>query len=175
MTPGIVVTIVAWLFTIAQCVTLLVVFQYGYGRHAWDISLLNFQNWAYFININEILYQPAMCITKVAILMQLLNVFAPTPKTLRWWILQTMIAVNCVFFLLVFFFTVLECTPRKKIWMAGLPGSCIDIKATFIATGAITVADDLFMLVLPLSWVWNLSAPTHKKIFVMSIFATGAL
>ncbi|KAI9708243.1 MAG: hypothetical protein M1820_004197 [Bogoriella megaspora] len=170
-----VVTILAWLFTIALCVTFLIVFRYGYGRHGWDISLQNFQDWAYFININEILYQPTMCITKVAILMQLQDIFAPTPRTLRWWLLNTLIAVNCVFFLLVFFFTVLECTPRKKIWIADTPGTCINIKATFIATGAITVADDLVMLVLPLCWVWDLSAPMRRKLFVMSVFATGTL
>ncbi|KAK7582992.1 hypothetical protein V3481_012286 [Fusarium oxysporum f. sp. vasinfectum] len=53
-------------------------------------------------------------------------------------------------------------------------GSCIDRMAYFIATLALNVATDLFMLALPIPMLWNVKMPKRQKLGLIGIFMTGS-
>lgn len=50
-----------------------------------------------------------------------------------------------------------------------LPGKCINIEKTFVATGVINVCDDFTILVLPLVWVWKLHTNEEESWDLLSL------
>ncbi len=50
----------------------------------------------------------------------------------------------------------LMCVPLPKLWNPSIPGSCIDIGAFFISTGAISIAFDAALLLIPIPICWGL-------------------
>jgi hypothetical protein len=129
------------------------------------------------LNIQQTVYMPAILFTKLAILLQLMDIFVPplVPRNTRWYSLAILVAANTVFFVTLGFLEIFQCVPRAKIWNPRLPGRCIDINKTFVATGVINVIDDFIILVFPLVWTWKLQLRTKQKIGVCMIFATGFL
>ena len=118
---------------------------------------------------------PSILITKVAILLQLLDIFVPQKRDSRWYTLVALIVANVVFFTILFFLEVFSCVPREKIWHPMVPGKCLDIQKTFVATGVINVADDFLILILPVYWVWLLKISAQRKAGISLIFAAGLL
>jgi hypothetical protein len=120
---------------------------------------------------------PAILFTKLAILLQLLEIFVPPQviRNYRFYSLWTLIGLNSIFFTALMFIEIFQCVPRKKIWNPTIQGKCININQTFVATGVINVVDDWVILTLPLVWTWSLQLRLKQKIGVTLIFATGIL
>ena len=118
---------------------------------------------------------PAILLTKTAVLLQLLEIFVPQKRTSRWYTLLILIGANVVFFLILFFIEIFQCTPREKIWNPTISGTCLDIQKSYVATGVINVCDDFIILILPLYWVWLLQISLKRKAGISLIFAAGLL
>jgi hypothetical protein len=120
---------------------------------------------------------PAILFTKVAILLQLVDIFVPPhmARNSRWYSLYLLIISNTIIFNLLGFLEIFQCMPRKKIWNLTIKGRCIDINKTFVATAVIDVIDDFIILIIPLVWAWKLQLRPKQKIGVSAIFATGFL
>lgn len=118
---------------------------------------------------------PAIFSVKTVILTQYLNIFCPSKKAPRWKVIVSLIVANAIFFTILFFLEIFQCIPRPKIWNPSIPGSCINIEQTFIASGVINVCDDFTILILPISWIWRLQSPLRKKIGICVVFCTGVL
>ena len=139
---------------------------------SWLEDIIQFEK---LVNIQEIVYIPAILFTKVAVLMQLMDIFSPVRLSHRWWTLQGLIAANSIFFIFLFFIEIFECIPRDKIWTPYLPGRCININQTFVATGVVNVIDDFLILVFPISWILKLRINARKKLGICFVFGTGLL
>ena len=118
---------------------------------------------------------PSILLTKIAILLQFVELFVTQRKSSRWYALVGLMVANSIFFAILFFLEIFQCLPREKIWIPSLSGTCIDINKTFVASGVINVLDDFTILMLPISWVWKLHTPNRKKIGISLVFGTGLL
>ena len=118
---------------------------------------------------------PTILFTKASVLLQLLQIFVTEKRSGKWYILQTLIWGNAVFFILCFFLEIFECIPREKIWHPPLQGHCIDIQRTFVATAAINICSDFSILIMPLFWVWRLRLQMKKKAKISLVFTAGLL
>ena len=121
------------------------------------------------------MYMPSILFTKVAILLQLIQIFVIGRKVFRWYLFYVLIGLNAFFFTIHFFLTIFQCIPRQKIWNPTMAGSCIDAERSFIASSVINVFDDFLILGLPLVFTWKLQTPVHKKVRISVIFASGLL
>lgn len=98
-------------------------------------------------------------------------------RTFRAWLWATQ-AFNLVFtlaYLLVFIF---QCRPIDlawKNWLGESAGWCIDVYYFGITHGAIHVAVDVWMLVLPATQVWSLNMKRRRKFAVTLMFSLGLL
>jgi hypothetical protein len=147
----------------------------GVGTHGWEITLEQYSSFAQGINQVQILYMPGIFFVKATILVQFADFFVTQSRNARWWTLWGIIVANAVFFTILLFLEIFECWPREKIWNPTIPGRCIDINQTFVATGALNVLDDFLMLILPLFWIWRLHMRGSRKIGIAAVFATGLL
>lgn len=94
---------------------------------------------------------------------------------MRFWAIMGFIGFNLIFFTILMFLEIFQCVPRPKIWNPMLPGQCIDINSTFVATGVINVIDDFAILILPIAWILKLQTTTKKKLSISAVFLVGLL
>lgn len=80
------------------------------------------------------------------------------------------VVFNFVFYVIYLFLYIFLCPNSKK------DQSCSsDLKTLGIATAAINVVDDFYILLIPLSAVSNLQLPPMRKLGLLAIFFTGFL
>lgn len=77
------------------------------------------------------------------------------------------IAIICV--------SVFQCNPIARAWNPTLPGSCINLKGSFIGNAVPNIATDVAILSLPVPVVWGLQASVAYRLSVIGIFLLGSL
>ena len=121
------------------------------------------------------LYDLTMGFLKLAILFQLLHIFAPIRTSGLNRAIRIIMVALVLFYLTCFMLRVLACIPRKKIWDPFTPGTCINSSAVILSSAVFNSISDFLVLFLPIRSVWQLQIPTRKKWGISTVFATGAL
>lgn len=78
-----------------------------------------------------------------------------------------------VFFLLIVF----QCWPIRSLWDKTITGAkCLPVSVAIGFTGAaLSIVEDIIILLLPLPVVWKLQMSTRKKIAVIFLISMGSL
>lgn len=116
-------------------------------------------------------------LTKIAILLQLLDLFIPPPlpPNRRSYCLWVLIILNILFFTIMLFLKIFQCVPRRKIWNPSIKGKCQSYPVFLLFGSVFNVTDDLLILALPVAWAFKLKLRAAEKVGVVGIFATGIL
>ena len=168
--------------------------QYGNGIHQWNVPLSKVLQFfkvgastfstrtcanrchVQLSNAVEIVYCITALSTKVAILLQIQHIFITSRKSIRFLLVQLVIWINALWYFINIFLNAFPCTPRAKIWDPLLPGHCsISYNVVDYISCIFNMVSDLFILVLPIMWVWKLQMPRKRKFGVSLIFASGIL
>lgn len=130
-----------------------------------------------FSHIGAVLYGPTALSIKLAILINWLRIFVPQgQRNTTYWIIQTHIWANVLFYGITTITEIFRCWPREKIWNILYQGGgrCpINIEAQNLATSVLNVVSDSAILALPQSIIWRLQMPRAKKIGVSLLFVVG--
>ena len=105
----------------------------------------------------------------------ILRIFCSVRRDVSYWLTQSLIAVNGIFYLIWFFIPIFECFPRSKIWTPEDPGHCLDVDGLYIASAVFNMLSDIAMLSTPLYLVWKLQMSRRRKIAVSIVFLSGSL
>jgi hypothetical protein len=120
----------------------------------------------------ECVYCTAIGIVKISILLMYARVF-PTrgfriaAYTLGTIVISWVIAIICV--------SVFQCTPIARAWDMSLPGTCINLKGSFIGNAVPNILTDIAILSLPVHVVWGLQATIVHRLSVIGVFLLGSL
>ncbi|KAI0475610.1 hypothetical protein GGR56DRAFT_646648 [Xylariaceae sp. FL0804] len=68
------------------------------------------------------------------------------------------------------FSTLFECIPIAKAWDATLPGHCIQTFPWYLATAALSVLVDCYILLLPLPMIWTLNVSLRRRVYLLVTF-----
>jgi hypothetical protein len=69
-----------------------------------------------------------------------------------------------------------NCQPIAKNWDVTISeGSCINVAKILMTHGALNIATDIAMLVLPIALVQKLKLPVRQKVALACLFMTGTL
>ncbi|KAK8108557.1 Satratoxin biosynthesis SC1 cluster protein 4 [Apiospora sp. TS-2023a] len=142
----------------------------GFGLHLWDVDPANAPALLQIVYAGQIVYSLVKTLAKVAILCLIRQVFSQVA-----WIQRV---VKCGF---VFYFcsgvsfttvVVLQCLPIQANWIPSLrpQSKCLDIQAVSYVAGALTIAEDIFMIVLPLPHLLRMQMSSRKKLSVALLF-----
>ena len=128
----------------------------------------------------RILYCINMFLIKLAILLQLLRVFVPLHKrSTMFWACHALIWLNFIYYTTYVFLAIFSCNPVKKGWSKQvypeIEGTCLDLRAAYIAGAAINTASDLSIVILPQPLIWNLQLSLNRKVGLCAIFLIGLL
>jgi hypothetical protein len=121
-----------------------------------------------------------MFLVKLAILLQFMRIFVPLhQRNWMFWICHAVIWFNFIYFIIFVFLVIFHCRPMTKGWTTKfypeIEGSCLDLRAPYIAGAAINAASDLLIVILPQPLIWNLQLSSKRKIGLCAIFLVGLL
>ncbi|KAL8638381.1 MAG: hypothetical protein Q9228_004461 [Teloschistes exilis] len=150
--------------------------QKAVGPHQWDVPVSHFTGdvLRMFVVV-DIIYSPAILMAKLSLLMLYLDVFHPNPR-LRYAIYFGIIFTT-LFYTSAFIAYCVLAIPRRGETLIGtmLSKGVASAIPLSIGQGAINVATDFYILLLPIPGVLQLQLPTRKKIGFCAIFMTGSL
>lgn len=69
--------------------------------------------------------------------------------------------------------TIVECQPIPFFWDKDLHGKCIDVNALAYAGGALSIVQDLLIVLIPIPVLRQQNMGTKKKLSVAFLFALG--
>ena len=127
-----------------------------------------------FTNYLDTLYSPSLLFTKLSILLLILRIFCPSRDGF-YWTIQSLNAVNTIFYALFMFINIFLCSPRRKIYDPFSPGRCLKIFELYITSATFNVVSDIAMFFVPLWRIWHLQISRKRKVGISAIFFTGAL
>ncbi|OGM41657.1 integral membrane protein [Aspergillus bombycis] len=156
------------------CVNMLVLNAYGGGYHGWDVpksDFVEFQKASYAITI---IYVPMAYVVKLALLSILLRIFAPDHRKVL--VIRISLIVLLLYYIPALFIKVFFCKPISAYWYGTNDGgTCMDQRKVIIADSAISIASDLWILILPVPLLWSLHMSTFKKLRVIGILSAGGI
>jgi hypothetical protein len=146
----------------------------GMGRDVWTLTAEKITRFSTFFHVMAVLYFSQISMIKLTLLFFYLRVFN-MPGRHRW-ILYGTITVNCVYGLLYDLITVFQCMPVGYMsvrWDGEHEGQCVNINAMTWSNACISIAMDIWMLVIPLFQVHTLQLDMRKKIGAALMFFVG--
>ncbi len=121
------------------------------------------------------LYLGSLTMIRVSILCFYLRIFPQ--RTFRTFI-YAIIGGNIAYGAALILVSIFQCIPVHAAW-TGWDGTvqarCVDINVAGWASGAINIAFDVVVLLLPLPGLTKLVMPWERKIHILLIFCLGAL
>jgi hypothetical protein len=147
----------------------------GLGKDVWTVPfehIINFARWLYIL---EILYFLLIAIVKLTLLFFFLRIF---PKPLVRKALWATIALTVLYGVAFAITGIFQCSPISYYWLQyATPGAgkCVNINALAWTNAIISIALDIWMLVLPLYEVFHLQLSWRNKISVAMMFFVGTL
>ncbi|KAG7001477.1 hypothetical protein G7Y79_00031g065920 [Physcia stellaris] len=149
--------------------------QHTFGKHLWDVpisldSVSSIQNYI----ILSILPGPTLFLAKLSVLLLYLELFKVDDQA------RIAIAIGVATIAAQGIATIVGntvlCVPKPGgNWMlkASTHGCTKTATAFGVATGTLSVFNDIYILWIPLPIIWQLHLPTRKKVGVSIIFITG--
>lgn len=148
----------------------------GFGLHYWNVPTSNAVELLKLFYVCQMLYVAVQIFSKVAILALYSRLF---PDYIRWfrWSVRGMIAFMYVHGLVFFLLIVFQCWPIRSLWDKTITGAkCLPVSVAIGFTGAaLSIVEDIIILLLPLPVVWKLQMSTRKKIAVIFLISMGSL
>lgn len=103
---------------------------------------------------------------KLSVLIQIDRIFSGMQKRFMYWTVRVLIIFIALSYTAIFFSRIFVCSPR---------GKCLSRSASIIAPGAVNIASDVAIFLLPLYEVSKLQLPMKRKLGVAGVFGVGAL
>ncbi|KAH0591962.1 hypothetical protein MHUMG1_10257 [Metarhizium humberi] len=149
---------------------------YGLGRDIWTLSPDDIITFIEFFLIDEVLYLAMVSLVKLSLSLFYLRIFPGTTiRRLLWATALFNVAFGIAFVTTAIF----QCTPISYTWTQyidhSLPGHCIDRNVWGWSNGALSIALDAWMILIPLSQVPRLKLHWKQKVGVAIMFFMGTL
>ncbi|KAE9376307.1 hypothetical protein N431DRAFT_400438 [Stipitochalara longipes BDJ] len=159
-------------FTLGFSIMQMLQTRNGSGYHMWDVPLPKFITYFYWGGIfGSLTYGLGTLFIKASILLFYLRL--PSTRAFKIVTYLTLV-VACGYCLFGAFTWLFMCRPIRAYWDLTVKGTCLNFKIAFLVGGALNVATDLVMLLLPLWVLRPLRLPLKQKVGVTVILMTGS-
>lgn len=121
------------------------------------------------------LYLGSLMIIRVSVLLFYLRIF---PQRLFRRVVYAIIIANMFYGSAFILISIFQCIPVQAAWTrwdGTVEGRCVDVNLLGWASGAINVALNITVLILPLPGLTKLAIPWGRKIHVLLVFGLGSL
>ncbi|KAF2682316.1 hypothetical protein K458DRAFT_57001 [Lentithecium fluviatile CBS 122367] len=164
------------LFSYALTITfsglMITCYQWGIGRHMWDVPALWIPGALKYFTIAQYIFQGLSCAIKLTFLFFFHRVFWAQTK-LAYFIYFGVVFVVCSNAGLLFA-TIFSCSPVARAWNPMLPGHCVSPKILPYLSGGLNLATDLYIFALPMRPLWQLNMQLERKMKLVAVFGLGS-
>lgn len=143
----------------------------GVGRHIWNTPALWVVDAIKYQTIAGWVYIVLSLSIKMSFFFYYRRIFSP--RTKKRWLIDGGIIFSTLFSIGLLFGGIFNCDPIAKIWNPRLPGSCLTVGPLAFLTGALNVITDIYILILPIPFLWSLNMHYSRKVRIYAIFALG--
>ncbi|UPK95843.1 hypothetical protein LCI18_006778 [Fusarium solani-melongenae] len=154
----------AWGTALGYFVSVAFMMKYGWGSHAWDITLAELVEYNKYLSATTLTYMWSPTLTKLSILSVLRRISPSRGFRLGVYGIGTTLLIYTITF------TALlsgPCNPRDK-------GSGVCLNNLAIAQVVLNIATDLSIIILPLPTLHSLQIPFRQKVVVGGILSLGS-
>ncbi|KAJ5951566.1 uncharacterized protein N7479_009979 [Penicillium vulpinum] len=145
--------------------------DYGMGLHSEILPAENIMMIAKLLVVFECIYVTTIAVTKVSILLMYCRIFPTREIRIASMILG---GISLAWAIAIILVSIFQCTPIARAWDTRIPGTCIDLKASFIGNAVPNIVTDILILSLPVRVVWGLHASLTHRLSVIGIFLLGS-
>ncbi|KAG5942286.1 hypothetical protein E4U53_007280 [Claviceps sorghi] len=153
--------------------------RHGLGRDAWTLSTDEVSVFAMYFYVLEVLYLVDISLVKMTLLAFYLSIF-PSVSTSRWTrrLLWGSVGFNAMLAAACVLVTVFQCRPVSHYWTqfvedGAAGGRCVPAAPAAWVNGSLNVAQDIWMILIPLFEVRHLRLHWKKKMGVVLMFLLG--
>lgn len=145
----------------------------GLGLHGDFVAA---QNTSYLIRgakyfyVCILFFNTSICFPKISALFFYARVFNSKNRNIRiqLWILGALVGGWLFSAYLV---TIWQCDPVARAWNTNIGGKCINTFAWYTATATISLAIDIWILIIPVPLIWGLNSSVRRRIYCSSRFS----
>ncbi|KAI1426214.1 50S ribosomal protein L36e [Xylaria sp. FL1777] len=171
--PADVCAVLALITGIPLGVLELIMSTLGFGRDIWTLTPYRITHIVKFTWVTELLYFILLALTKTSLLLFYLRVF-PSPQFHRvcYITMGVVVAAGIAFLVTGIFY----CTPVSYIWTGwtgDTKGHCINFNAFAWSHAVTSIAQDLWIIALPIPSLLKLQLGRRKKIHLILMFSVG--
>ncbi|KAL2020590.1 hypothetical protein VTK56DRAFT_8178 [Thermocarpiscus australiensis] len=160
----------AQVLVLASAVAIGLEAKYGLGRHAWTMPAENYIPYMKAFYSSIVVYNVAVCLTKMSILLQYRRIFGSTP-------LAKVIKFALCFFICwgitLCFLLPLVCIPVAAFWDENVHGFCLDNGTIWYVMAGVNVVTDFTIFVMPIPVIGSLHLPRRQKAMLLIVFTLG--
>jgi hypothetical protein len=172
-----------WLASIAFTIfALLATEKHGSGTHVWDVPIPQFEPLAKAGWALQVTFLISTGCTKCSILFFYRRLTKGSYNK-RWtYVIIAAIAATATYSIVFVFMLIFACSPTDAYWksfnldyLANEEFTCVDTRSANLLSGALSIASDLWSVLLPCLMLRNFDAPRRQKIALNFIFSLGLL
>ncbi|OAL46515.1 hypothetical protein IQ07DRAFT_517389, partial [Pyrenochaeta sp. DS3sAY3a] len=143
----------------------------GAGKHIWDLEHGQLKNALRMFYISGNAYQISLGLVKMSLVALYLQIFQT--RKMRWacYALFIFIAISTTAIALA---TIFSCTPVPFFWNRDMEGKCVNLTALGFANSALAIAQDVFIILVPIPKLHTLHMKLWRKVAVGLMFTLGA-
>ncbi|OAP60845.1 MFS transporter, FHS family, L-fucose permease [Fonsecaea erecta] len=166
----------AWVFAVGFSTSICVAVKYGLGKHKQNIpddafSALRKAEYAF-----DILYNPALMLTKTSIIVFFLSVMSKDVDPVFKWCNWLTLAVVNIAGIALTLFNIFQCSPVSAGYLYPQPAHarCTDIVTLYLSSAPLNIITDIAILFLPMPILTGMRLPRKQKIILVATFSFGA-
>jgi hypothetical protein len=111
-------------------------------------------------------------LTKSSILLQYRRVFPAKTFQIICWTIMGIVVTYATWTIIG---SIFACVPVDGFWTMEPSARCIDQRIMWFMNGAMNIATDLAIIILPMPVIKNLNLPRRQRTLLIGVFAIGGL
>ncbi|KAL6159017.1 hypothetical protein ACJBU6_03110 [Exserohilum turcicum] len=147
--------------------------KYGFGRHTIYVSSKDRSTALFYFFLQTILWYWGMAAMKISVAFLLLRMqYSTTWKRILWTMISFQVLVAT--FAAIWAFTF--CIPTRSLWESVPTAKCGSTYASHVfgyVYTSISMTSDLFLSLMPLTFIWHLRRPRLEKVVVGMLMCLG--
>ncbi|KAK4159494.1 hypothetical protein QBC43DRAFT_221924, partial [Cladorrhinum sp. PSN259] len=164
------VSIFVWLATLA--ILDLYSARLGLGMHYWTILTGHGILILKLFYAESMVYMLLLMASKISILLVYRRIFPARRFRYAVNLLSAFFACHGILYILL---TAIQCLPVYSIWNRYVTSrKCLDATAISYSNGALSILEDVAILLLPVPQVWRLQIDRRRRLAVLAVFSIGS-
>ncbi|KAE8419480.1 hypothetical protein BDV36DRAFT_294074 [Aspergillus pseudocaelatus] len=146
----------------------------GAGQDIWSLDEKTRSRRILLFWLTQTLWPFSQAFVKLSIIMLLQQLFCVQKRSILFW---PFIVFTVSWAVTAIFGNIFQCSPPRYFWLqATVKGTCMSgQKAFYMVIGALSLAEDVALLLLPISVVWSLNMGIKQKVQVTALFCLAGL